>query len=276
MTDLDLRPLSLGEILDRAFTLYKRHWLLFVGIAAIPQIVSFAYAVLRPAQTAVTSNVQLGDVLKQLYFAAAYLVVLAFVLLFAQGGATVAVSELYLGRPVSIADALKRVGKDIFRLIGVLFLYWIILICGFILLIIPGIYWVCRLLVCYPVAIIERLGPGKTISRTFFLTKGFTGRAFTIALMSVALTIAALALFAAPFQIPLQASANDPGALRLWQILEQFGTSIGSALVTPIPLIANAIFYYDLRIRKEAFDLQMMMNPNAQRPMGASGAPSLA
>ena len=33
MAALDLRPLSLGELLDRTFFLYRRHFLLFVGIA---------------------------------------------------------------------------------------------------------------------------------------------------------------------------------------------------------------------------------------------------
>lgn len=36
MPELDLRPLSLGEILDRTFTLYRRNFLLFAGIIAIP------------------------------------------------------------------------------------------------------------------------------------------------------------------------------------------------------------------------------------------------
>ena len=36
MTALDLRPLSLGELLDRTFFLYRRNFLLFTGIAAIP------------------------------------------------------------------------------------------------------------------------------------------------------------------------------------------------------------------------------------------------
>src|SRR2546429_8833007 len=48
MADLDLRPLSLGEILDRTFTLYRKHFLLFAGITAIPQLLVLA---LRLAQT---------------------------------------------------------------------------------------------------------------------------------------------------------------------------------------------------------------------------------
>jgi hypothetical protein len=43
MPELDLRPLSLGEILDRTFTLYRRNFLLFTGIIAIPQLMVLAF-----------------------------------------------------------------------------------------------------------------------------------------------------------------------------------------------------------------------------------------
>ena len=42
MQQIDLRPLSLGEILDRTFSLYRRHFLLFLGIAAIPHLLTLA------------------------------------------------------------------------------------------------------------------------------------------------------------------------------------------------------------------------------------------
>lgn len=43
MAQLDLRPLSLGEILDRTFSLYRRHFMLFLGITAIPNLLVLAY-----------------------------------------------------------------------------------------------------------------------------------------------------------------------------------------------------------------------------------------
>ena len=42
MTALDLRPLSLGELLDRTFFLYRWNFFLFTGIAAIPYSLLFA------------------------------------------------------------------------------------------------------------------------------------------------------------------------------------------------------------------------------------------
>jgi len=44
MNGLDLRPLSLGDILDRTFSLYRRHFLLFIGIAGIPQLLVLVFS----------------------------------------------------------------------------------------------------------------------------------------------------------------------------------------------------------------------------------------
>jgi hypothetical protein len=45
--------------------------------------------------------------------------------------------------------------------------------------------------------------------------------------------------------------------------LMQVGAAIAGILVIPVVTIAGAILYYDLRVRKEAFDLQVMMAPLA-------------
>jgi hypothetical protein len=60
----------------------------------------------------------------------------------------------------------------------------------------------------------------------------------------------------------------------LWQSLAQVGGTIASTLTTPFLLIATSVFYFDLRVRKEAFDLQFMMDPNSERVAALSGEPS--
>jgi hypothetical protein len=37
--EIDLRPLRLGELLDRTFVLYRRRFALFTGIVLIPQCI---------------------------------------------------------------------------------------------------------------------------------------------------------------------------------------------------------------------------------------------
>jgi len=194
--------------------------------------------------------------------------------LFSQGATVYAVSELYLGRPTTIGQSLSRVRGELGSLFGVIILNGLVTGLCFLLLIIPGIYMACRLCVCIPAALLENLGPRDSLERSFGLTKDNAGRAFLILLLYVVILYAALFLFDMPFAFGVQSAAHDPAMLRVWTALMQVGNFVASILVTPVFTIAASIFYFDLRVRKEAFDLQLMMNPQAAgvpAPRSATG-----
>jgi hypothetical protein len=268
----ELRPLSIGDILDRTFVLYRRYFPLFLGITAIPQVLLLAWNLARTlAVSAPALTVAFGAGNLALTFVGLILTLIAY--LFAQGGSVLAVSELYLGRPTSIGTSLKRVWNDFGPLFGVIMLNGLVVGFGYLLLLIPGIYLTCRLLVCVPAALIENRGPRESLGRAFDLTRDNAGRAFVVVLLSVVLTYAATALFVIPFTIATLTAAHDPNKLRLYAALTQISTTVAGILVTPVALIATSIFYYDLRVRKEGFDLEFMMNPEADRAPRSSGAP---
>lgn len=288
MSNLDLRPLSLGEILDRTFTLYRRHFLLFFGIAALPQIlvlalqlvqIAFLPAASAPSRPPVghapafpSSGVLAFGILGALVGMVVYLVTY----LLSQGGTVHAVSDLYLGRPTSIGASLGRMRGHIANLFGVTVLNGMVIIIGMIFLIVPGIYLACRLITCVPAALLEDLGARSSLERSFALTKGSAGRAFIIYFLYVILVYAAMLLFMLPFSIAaVFLAAKDPALARLWLALSQIGSSLAATLVTPVFTIATAVFYYDLRVRKEAFDLQYMMNPMSTGPQTAPGIPTM-
>lgn len=286
MADLDLRPLSLGEILDRTFSIYRKNFLLFAGITAIPQLLVLA---LRLAQTlfmplpagprnAPVEQLQAGPsgglgglVAFGIVSAIVGVVVYLVAYLFAQGGTVFAVSELYLGRTTTIGASLGRMRGQLGSLFGVILLNGLAIMGAFILLIIPGIYVACRLLTCVPAALLEDLGPRSSLERSWGLTKDYAGRAFVINLLYVVLAYAAAFLFTLPFGVAIALSVKNPEALRLWTALSHVGEFIGDVLVSPILTIATAVFYYDLRVRKEAFDLQFMMNPTGPIAPGTAG-----
>jgi hypothetical protein len=134
-----LRPLTLAELLDRTFSLYRRHVILFVGIMALPSIVSLAWALgmeaLRFGQvraaptaqpmapTAVWSYV-VPVIITGLGVGLIYLVVYVAAL----GATTAAVSDLYLGHGATIASAYRRVRPRIGRLS--LLIFWVTLRVG--------------------------------------------------------------------------------------------------------------------------------------------------
>lgn len=260
MNNLELRPLSLGEVLDRTFTLYRTNFLLFVGLAGIPRL---------PVLVASLVNLQMGNVASFTWSISmigflALIYILAFVgYLFAQGGSVLAVSELYLGRTTTITQTLRRVADDIGSLLGVLFLNGLAIGAGFIFLIVPGIFLMCRLFVCVPAAIIEKKSPSQSLSRSWDLTSGFAGRAFVILCLYFVLAIGFASLTTIPISLALVASANDPGAVRAWGSVQAVLSTFVEVLLTPILLVATSIYYYDLRVRKEAFDLQFMMDPDS-------------
>jgi hypothetical protein len=198
-----------------------------------------------------------------------------FAYLFSQGGTIYAVSELYLGRTTTIGASLRRVWGQLANLFGVSLLNGLALMGAAIFLIIPGIYVACRLITCVPAALLEDLGPRESLERSFHLTKNNAGRAFLIYLLYFVLLYVTAFLFMMPFGVVVALSAKDPGMLRLSMALLQVGNFLAGILVGPFLLIATSIFYYDLRVRKEAFDLQLMMNPSGNVPSGNSTVPSM-
>lgn len=273
MAEWELRPLSLGEILDRTFSLYRRNFLLFLGIAAIPHLLVLGLNLVQvlllktPGTTpqVPASQYQAGAASSILAFGIVggiiALIIYFVTFLFAQGGTIYAVSDLYLGRTTTIGASLSRMKGQLGNLFGVMFLNGAATIIACIFLIIPGIYVACRLCTCIPAALLEDLGARESLERSFALTKDNAGRAFVIYLLYFALLYAAIFLFLMPFGVLAAFSAKDPSMLRWTTAMVHVGNFFATVLVSPFILIATSVFYYDLRVRKEAFDLQVMMNP---------------
>jgi len=286
MANLDLRPLSLGEILDRTFSLYRRNFLLFLGITALPHLLVLALNLVQTMMTQIPA-VHTPPPVEQLQSPSASGGLLAFGIvglfvglfvylvayLFAQGGTVYAVSELYLGRQTSIGASLRRMRGQLGSLFGVILLNGLAVMGAFLFLIIPGIYVACRLITCVPAALLEDLGPRASLERSFRLTKDSAGRAFVIFLLYFIMLYAAILLFMFPFLFMAGLSAKEPGMMRMWLSLSQVGNFVAGVLVNPFLTIATAVFYYDLRVRKEAFDLQLMMNPSGTT--GPAGVPTM-
>lgn len=274
MTAMDLRPLSVGEILDRTFSLYRRYFLLFIGIAGIPRLLVLALQLPRIWLSQDATRLS-ATTLTGALFSVVLAVVSVVAYLFSQGGSVIAISEIYLGRSITTGEALNRVRGHLGFLFGVVMLNGLAVLGGAILLIIPGIYVFCRLLVCVPAALIEERGPRDSLTRSWELTRDFAGRSFLIALLYAIIAIAAGALLVSPFNFGMLLSLKNPSSLRIWLALTSLSAQIATILTQPILLIATAIFYYDLRVRKEAFDLQLMMNPTGPMPTGPGSVPSI-
>jgi hypothetical protein len=293
MDAMELRPLSTGEILDRTFTLYRQNFLLFLGISAIPHVLVLVLNLVRVSLTASSlptftlhpghavttappSMPSLTGIMAGAIIGMLVLVVSLIAYLLSQGGTVFAVSEIYLGRSITIAESFRRVSGELLSLFGVVMLNGLATLAGFICLFIPGVYILCRLIVCVPAALVENIGARDSLERSYELTRDNAGRAFVILLLYFSVAFAAAGLFAWPFLIIMAVVAQkDPSQMIFWLQLAQVGSFVANVLVTPILTIASAILYYDLRVRKEAFDIQLMMNPTGSTAPLTNSLPTM-
>jgi MFS family permease len=255
MTTL-LRPMSTGELLDRTFFLYRKHFTLFVGIVAVPYLILLA---LRLAQAAllgkslIVSTFVVGGVM-----VVAYLIALAA----SQSATVVAVSAVHLDKPISIGTAFGAVKGRLLKIIGIMIAMWVGLAVGFLLLIIPGIILSLGWALTIPVAVIENKGLKESTSRSWFLTKGDRGRIFVVAFLFVVLLYIMMILLQGPLLFALGSSrlvmrTTFPG---WFLVLNSVATFISECLVGPLLTIALSLIYYDERVKKEGFDLQLMLH----------------
>ena len=276
MSEVDLRPMTLGEVLDRTFKLYKSNFLLFAGITAWPFLVllviniGFAGSGLgaRPAAGSVPPSGMLPSMIAGgITFGLLYL----FLLGAAQAATVFAVSDLYLGRPTGLRDCYKRVGAKAVRVIFILLLTGLIVGVGCLLLIIPGIILLCRTAIAVPASMLEDSKSIRSIERSMELTKGFAGQMFVIFLMVWVMSWLVAAIFQVPFAFLVQAQHTVSFGTLVLQHLSGF---VSQVLVGPIGTIAFSLMYYNLRVRKEAFDIQHLMA--SLGPVASPSAPSAA
>jgi hypothetical protein len=274
MNGLDLRPLSLGEILDRTFTIYRNYFLLFLGISGLPRVIVLAFQIPQVLLGFNTRNA-FGVSLFAGLFSLAVIVISVIATLYSQGATVIAISEIYLGRSISIGQALGRMKGNAGTLFAITILNGLAVVGATLLLIVPGIYVACRLIAAVPASLSEDRTARDSLSRSWELTRGFAGRAFMIGLLFFAMILAADLLLVTPFSVGMFISLRNGSVSMLSQMGATIGGEIGAILTYPVLLIASAIYYFDLRVRKEAFDLQFMMNPTGPLPSGPGSVPSI-
>lgn len=257
----ELRPLSLGELLDRCFFLYRKNFLLFACIAALPHLVLLAFQFAGIGLQSAKILTGFGAaILWTLFLMAISLGVVAA----SQGATVVAVSQVHLGRPASIAESFGGIKGRVFYLALIMIGYGIGIAVGLVLLIVPGVILALMWALTIPVAVIEDKGLADSLSRSAELTKGHRGRVFVIYLLFLVLWYALYLAWEIPILAAIGFMAQNPAhrmtTVPIWtQIAIPLGNFLSQVLVSPLMTIGFSLLYYDERVRKEAFDLQHMM-----------------
>jgi hypothetical protein len=269
--------MTVGELLDRTFFLYRANFGLFLGIAALPNLVTLAFqlsrVVIAPGSAGVIAPGSTG-VPFALWLLASLLVYLV-TLAVCQGATVIAVSQIQLGRATSVSTAFATIWPRIGELSRIILGMGVLIGLAFLFLIVPGIMLSIRWALTIPVAVLEERGLGGSLARSSQLTSGHRWRVFLIYCLIIVLVYIASVLVQAPLMIVLTLSSGPlrTGQLPVWaQVAMPVAGFLMQSVLSPIMTIALSLVYYDERVRKEAFDLEHMM----QQLDGAAGAPSPA
>ncbi|KPK04932.1 MAG: hypothetical protein AMS20_07775 [Gemmatimonas sp. SG8_28] len=239
MATYELRSLSLGEILDGAFAIYRHQFWTFVTIAiaceGIPTLVN-AYVLMG-------GGWMMHPILGLVGF------VLALFGSFLAAGAIVrAIGAAYLGRQLPAGDALRFALGRIWPLFVAGTSAYLLIGLGAIALLVPGVILACGYSVIAQVVMLEDL-PGGTdaLPRSWQLTKGYKGKALGLGIVIMLLFL--LPALVAGFLIVL---------FPVSEVVINIAGELFQMLVYPVFAAAFTLFYYDLRVRKEAFDVELL------------------
>lgn len=122
-------------------------------------------------------------------------------------------------------------------------------------------FWVRVFYLPVPALMLEDVGVLGAIGRGFRLTRGAFWHTFGIALLTVVVTSLAAMVLAVPFMIVSEivgAAVDGSGGVLGTQAIVALSGVVAAAFVTPFTAAVTALQYVDLRMRKEAFDVELM------------------
>ncbi|MDQ5823930.1 MAG: hypothetical protein M3441_06910 [Chloroflexota bacterium] len=223
-----------------------------------------------------------------------------------QGALTSAVADSYLDRPVSFGRAYRTVLRHVGPLLGTIGLQILIgigiflpTILVFVLAIAAitaggesgvgaGFMFVCfasilmfvtvlfyayifvRLTVIIPALMVENLGPMQALRRSWQLVQGYWWR--TLALVLV-LGILGAVISAGPAYLVIALVTLFTGSFDpvLTTAITGIVSVITEAFFIPLSLTCYTLYYFDLRVRKEGFDLETALDQRYAPPGAAPG-----
>lgn len=245
----EVRAMSFGEILDVGFRLLRDNFALLVGIPAVIYIpLSVATSWFSANPQAATSGFAIG-------------IGLVAILLFTVGSpivsaaVTYAVGQIYLDRAVTFNESFGVGFSILLPLVGTTLLYFLAVFVGLLLFVIPGVYLGLALMLVWQIMVLERVFGVAALKRSRELMRGNLLRGFGVLfigglIVGVISSVLQLVLGFIPLLGPIGAGLAE---------------AAGGAYTTAIAVV----LYFDIRCRKEAFDLEHLAQMVEAR--GASG-----
>ncbi len=206
--------------------------------------------------------------------------IFAILLFSAQSAALVhAAARRYLAKDVAIGEAFRAGLSASARLfiagvlvfLAILGVWAVLLIAAaltnqglaFVVAVLAGIvataYLGCSWLVAPVIVVVEKMGPIAALGRAWRLSAGSRWRIFGIQVLLFILNLVLSLLIGGIFGgfAAAGGQSGTPGTFGTTNVIQTLVNLASTIIWAPVEWIAFTVLYYDLRVRKEAFDLQL-------------------
>lgn len=267
--DGTLRPLGVGELLDAAIKITKRRFkpmVLAVAVVVAPVMVVSALVQVSsgagdPDPAFLETDPQTGlaelDGGKLGIFMAGTLVNLVLIIAataLATAAAFRLVSGVYLGDEPTWQESLRFAVRRFWPVLGLTVVTFALLLVGLVACVVPYFWLTGMLGVTMPALLVERAGVFGSIRRSWQLVRGRFWPVFGAVFLGTLLATIVQGFFSAPV---LVLAFLDVNAVLLAG-LTAIANLVGMALTTPFVAALTMVVYFDLRVRKEGFDLHLL------------------
>lgn len=238
MESIALRPRKATEIVDAAIEVYRRnpvHFLLLGAVVRVPWLIIQILFVAGREQEA-------GAFITSMLIAVGTLVTY----LLMSGLLIDMASELYLGRPTDAFATLRRVAPRMVPVVVASLMQSVAVAIGFLMFMFPAIWLTALMFAVVPAIVIEKRGVFDAFGRSSKLSEGMKSHILS------ALGLVVLIRLIVEMGVAIISLIAPMPELR-YVIM-----AAASILTYPLIGIAEALIYYDIRIRKEGFDIEMM------------------
>ena len=290
MNGQSLRPLGLGDIFDEGFDLYKRNFvflLLVTALAVVPLDIGIAFAAPRvfPAifdLFGVTAN---SDGF-WIWLVAVTARIMLYVPLYLLAAAplSVACAGRYMERSVSVWSVYRLWVRRLPVLLVSLAITGLALDLGLLFCIVLWLLPAGQFFFVLQAVMVEGAGPFKGLGRSSRLGGGFGGRVSNcLILLGVVAWVIGLGvtfplsylvdniLHIAPGAQTLFGGASAIGRTAEQQIVSLITGGLAHLVLIPFLACVTTVLYYDLRIRKEGFDIELLAEELRYPPLAALG-----
>jgi hypothetical protein len=181
-----------------------------------------------------------------------------------------AIAQAYLGEQADWRSSLSYALRHGRSLLWLSLLYFLSLMSGFVLFVVPGIWLYVALAFGTPALLVEGLRGRGALARSMQLVRGRWWRTCGVLLVGFVLSGIITAVVQGVFYLGILADAdNDVLVVGLTAIAGTVGLAIG----TPFQAALTTVIYFDLRVRKEAFDLELLATQIGTRvPLASAGS----